>query len=53
MSKNFEQISIKPGFMKHNGGIMFKWLEKISLQMSVIYFFIFIFVVILILTFIL
>ena len=24
MSKNFEQISIKPGFMKHNGGIMFK-----------------------------
>jgi uncharacterized protein (TIGR00369 family) len=24
MSKNFEQISIKPGFMKHNGGVMFK-----------------------------
>ncbi len=24
MSKDFEQISIKPGFMKHNGGILFK-----------------------------
>ena len=24
MSDNFEQISIKPGFMKHNGGLLFK-----------------------------
>ena len=24
MSNNFEQISLKPGFMKHNGGVMFK-----------------------------
>ena len=24
MSKNFEQISLKPGFMKHNGGVMFR-----------------------------
>ena len=24
MSKKFEQISLKPGFMKHNGGIMFR-----------------------------
>ena len=24
MSENFEQISLKPGFMKHNGGIMFR-----------------------------
>ena len=24
MSDKFEQISIKPGFMKHNGGIMFR-----------------------------
>ena len=24
MDKNFEQLSIKKGFMKHNGGIMFK-----------------------------
>ena len=24
MSKKFEQISLKQGFMKHNGGVMFK-----------------------------
>jgi len=24
MSKKFEQISLKPGFMKHNGGVMFR-----------------------------
>ena len=24
MSNGFEQISIKPGFMKHNGGVLFK-----------------------------
>ena len=24
MSNKFEQISLKPGFMKHNGGVMFK-----------------------------
>ena len=24
MSKEFEQISIKPGFMKHNGGVFFR-----------------------------
>ena len=24
MTKKFEQISLKPGFMKHNGGILFK-----------------------------
>ena len=24
MSKNFEQISLKPGFMQHNGGLLFK-----------------------------
>tara|TARA_B100001057_G_scaffold477233_1_gene546200 strand:+ start:731 stop:1156 length:426 start_codon:yes stop_codon:yes gene_type:complete len=24
MSNNFEQISTKPGFMKHNGGVMFR-----------------------------
>ena len=23
MSEKFEQISLKPGFMKHNGGIFF------------------------------
>ena len=24
MSKQFEQISLKPGFMKHNGGVLFR-----------------------------
>tara|TARA_B100001121_G_scaffold251259_1_gene227445 strand:- start:115 stop:540 length:426 start_codon:yes stop_codon:yes gene_type:complete len=24
MSNDYEQISLKPGFMKHNGGVMFK-----------------------------
>ena len=24
MSNNFEQISLKPGFMKHNGGVLFR-----------------------------
>tara|TARA_B100000700_G_C14784520_1_gene732919 strand:+ start:146 stop:571 length:426 start_codon:yes stop_codon:yes gene_type:complete len=28
MSKNFDQISNKPGFMKHNGGIMFKAISE-------------------------
>ena len=28
MSKQFEQISIKPGFMKHNGGLLFKEISK-------------------------
>ena len=28
MTKNFEQISIKPGFMKHNGGIEFRNISE-------------------------
>ena len=28
MSKEFEQISIKPGFMKHNGGVLFRPLSE-------------------------
>ena len=24
MSEKFEQISLKPGFMQHNGGVMFR-----------------------------
>jgi len=28
MSKNFEQISLKPGFMKHNGGLLFKVISE-------------------------
>ena len=27
MSESFEQISLKPGFMKHNGGLLFKTLS--------------------------
>ena len=27
MSKSFEQISLKPGFMKHNGGLLFKTIS--------------------------
>ena len=28
MSKDFEQISLKPGFMKHNGGLLFKKISE-------------------------
>ncbi len=28
MTKKFEQISLKPGFMKHNGGILFKNISE-------------------------
>ena len=28
MSKKFEQISLKPGFMKHNGGLLFKTVSE-------------------------
>ena len=28
MSNKFEQISIKPGFMKHNGGVLFKTISE-------------------------
>ena len=28
MSSEFEQISLKPGFMKHNGGLLFKTISK-------------------------
>ena len=28
MSADFEQISIKPGFMKHNGGLLFKTISE-------------------------
>ena len=27
MSEDFEQISVKPGFMKHNGGLLFKTIS--------------------------
>ena len=28
MSSEFEQISLKSGFMKHNGGILFKTISE-------------------------
>ena len=28
MSKKFKQISLKPGFMKHNGGLLFRKISK-------------------------
>ena len=28
MSKNFEQISLEPGFMKHNGGLLFRTISE-------------------------
>ena len=28
MSKDFDQISVKPGFMKHNGGVLFKNISE-------------------------
>ena len=28
MNKEFEQISLKPGFMKHNGGLLFRALSE-------------------------
>lgn len=32
MNNDFEQISIKPGFMKHNGGLLFKNISKNEYQ---------------------
>ena len=32
MSKEFEQISLKPGFMKHNGGLLFKSISENEYQ---------------------
>ena len=32
MKKEFEQISIKPGFMKHNGGLLFRNVSENEYQ---------------------
>ena len=32
MSNKFEQISLKPGFMKHNGGILFRNISEIEYE---------------------
>ena len=36
MSSNFEQISLKPGFMKHNGGLLFKIISENEYQFKTI-----------------
>ena len=36
MSKEFEQISINPGFMKHNGGLLFKTVKENEYQFKTI-----------------
>ena len=32
MSDKYEQISLKPGFMKHNGGVMFRNISDIEYE---------------------
>ena len=32
MSEKFEQISLKPGFMKHNGGVMFRNISETEFE---------------------
>ncbi len=32
MKNDFEQISLQPGFMKHNGGVLFKTISKDEYQ---------------------
>ena len=32
MNNEFEQISLKPGFMKHNGGVLFKTISENEYQ---------------------
>jgi len=32
MSEDFEQISLKPGFMKHNGGLLFRTISESEYQ---------------------
>ena len=32
MSNEFEQISLKPGFMKHNGGVLFKNISETEFE---------------------
>ena len=37
MTKEFEQISIKPGFMKHNGGVLFRTISETEYELSLIH----------------
>ena len=36
MNKDFEQISLKPGFMKHNGGLLFRTISENEYQFKTI-----------------
>ena len=36
MSNDFEQISLKPGFMKHNGGILFRNISETEYEFKTI-----------------
>tara|TARA_Y100000590_G_scaffold462514_1_gene626819 strand:- start:113 stop:628 length:516 start_codon:yes stop_codon:yes gene_type:complete len=36
MEKEFEQISVKPGFMKHNGGLFFRTISENEYQFKTI-----------------
>ena len=35
MNEDFEQISLKPGFMKHNGGLLFRTISKNEYEFKV------------------
>ncbi len=32
MNKDFKQISLKPGFMKHNGGLLFRTVSEVEYE---------------------
>ena len=36
MNDKFEQISLKPGFMKHNGGLLFRDISENEYQFKTI-----------------
>ena len=36
MNNDFEQISLKPGFMKHNGGVLFRTISENEYQFKAI-----------------
>ncbi len=35
MNENFEQISLEPGFMKHNGGLLFRTISENEYEFKV------------------
>ena len=36
MNNGFEQISIKPGFMRHNGGVLFKTISETQYEFKTV-----------------